>query len=134
MTSYDVYVTREDRLWAVQIPDIDGVVLQVRRLSDVEESVQSFIAKTLDVAPGSVEVLVGGIEVGGVDITYNTYKITALREQAAVAEQEALVRCRIMARSLAEQGVPVRDIGAALGVSHQRAHQLITEAQQTEAV
>jgi hypothetical protein len=40
------------------------------------------------------------------------------------SQAEAAAEARLAAKELHDQGVPVRDIGRALGVSYQRAHQL----------
>lgn len=48
-----------------------------------------------------------------------------LRGQAADAQSEAARELRAAAQQLADQKLPLRDIGRLLGVSHQRAHQLV---------
>ncbi len=54
----------------------------------------------------------------------------ALREHAARDQREAAARTRRAARWMHEQGMPLRDIGQVLGVSYQRAHQLVSEAEE----
>jgi hypothetical protein len=49
-----------------------------------------------------------------------------LREEAHRANREAAAESRAAARVLREAGLSVRDVGTVLGVSHQRAHQLLT--------
>jgi hypothetical protein len=48
-----------------------------------------------------------------------------LRDEAATAQAEAAAEARAAARELAASGLTMRDIGQALGVSYQRAHQLV---------
>ena len=51
-----------------------------------------------------------------------------LREQAARNQAQAAQLARRAAKRLREQGLPLQDVGQALGVSFQRAKQLIDEA------
>jgi len=51
-----------------------------------------------------------------------------LREQAARSQAQAAQLARRAAKRLREQGLPLQDVGLALGVSFQRAKQLIDEA------
>ncbi len=48
-----------------------------------------------------------------------------LREEAAKFQAEAAAEYRAAARELAKDGLTYRDIGGALGISHQRAEQLV---------
>jgi hypothetical protein len=51
-----------------------------------------------------------------------------LRRQAARSHAQAAQLVRHAARRLRDQGLPLQDVGKALGVSFQRAKQLIDEA------
>jgi len=51
-----------------------------------------------------------------------------LREQAARSQHDAAEEARKAARELSEDGVPLRDIGRLMGVSYQRAHQLVAKS------
>jgi len=52
----------------------------------------------------------------------------ALREEAARSQAQAAQLSRQAARRLRDQGLSLRDVGQALGVSFQRAKQLLDEA------
>jgi hypothetical protein len=52
----------------------------------------------------------------------------ALRQEAARSQAAAAAAARRAARRLRDQGLPLQDVGQALGVSFQRAKQLIDEA------
>ncbi len=52
----------------------------------------------------------------------------ALRADEARARAEAAQEVRQAAKTLHETGIPLRDVGTVLGVSHQRAHQLVKSA------
>lgn len=53
----------------------------------------------------------------------------ALREEAARAQAKAAQLARHAAALLRSKGLPLRDVGQALGVSFQRAKQLVDEAE-----
>lgn len=56
-----------------------------------------------------------------------------LRQESSQAQAAATAETQAAARELHEAGLPVRDIGRLLGVSFQRAHQLMAEPQTNEA-
>jgi hypothetical protein len=62
------------------------------------------------------------------DVTRELEESAALRERAARDQSEAARLLRNAACHLHSQGLPLRDVGIALGVSYQRAHQLVDEA------
>ncbi len=123
-TTYDVEVYREGRWWMVAIPALDGLT-QARRLSEVEEMAADYIAVSTDVPLSTVTVRVTQLRVAETDVLPTERRIEVLRRQAADAEAEIARLSAPLARELAEHDVPVRDIGEVLGVSHQRAHQLV---------
>jgi predicted RNase H-like HicB family nuclease len=122
--TYEVTATRDGSWWMVAIPALGGLT-QARRLAEAPQMAREWIALTLGVAPGDIEVTVTVAQVGGVDVAGQLAAIRARREQAADMDREASAAAARLARALADQDVPVRDIGTALGVSFQRAHQLI---------
>lgn len=127
MTTYKATVTREGKWWMVRIPELDGLT-QARRLAEAEDMAREWIAVTLDVPLEDVAVEVAVERVGGVDVAGQLDVIRRERENAAALERDALDHAAALAKALADEDVPVRDIGAALGVSFQRAHQLVQAA------
>ena len=124
MTTYRVQVTREGRWWMVHVPDIDGLT-QARRLAEVEPMARSLVAITLDVDPDSFDLSIETTSIDGVEVAD---RLAHAREDQRKAEEltaAAAAEVRAIARDLAGKGVPLRDIGVVLGVSHQRAQQLI---------
>ncbi len=85
---------------------------------------RDYIAVTLDVDPSEVEVRVAGVDVDGMNVTEALALLETEKAEADAARDRVAEDTRRLARTLAEKKVPVRDIGAILGVSHQRAHQL----------
>jgi hypothetical protein len=51
-----------------------------------------------------------------------------LRQESARSQAEAARQLRAAAQELHEAGLPLRDVGSALGVSYQRAPQLVRTA------
>lgn len=136
MHTYRVNVTRDGRWWMVTVPELDGYVgadgainvgdtTQARRLADVPTEARDFICTVTDCAPSEVGMDIS-IVVDGVDVTARAGKLAADREVADRYAAAAAAEARTLARDLAARGVAVRDVGDVLGVSFQRAQQLIT--------
>jgi predicted RNase H-like HicB family nuclease len=126
-TTYDVTVTREGKWWMVHIPDLDGLT-QARRLAETGQMAREWIALTLGVPIADVAVNVTVGRVGPVDVAGKLDEIRKERAKAAALERRVAEESAALAKALADEHVPVRDIGAALGVSFQRAHQLVRQA------
>lgn len=125
MTEYRVEVTREGKWWMIAIPELDGLT-QARRLEDAPLMAREYIAVTLDRAIDDVDVRVALVDVDGINVTEALARLDAERAAADAARDRVADDTRRLATTLAAKKVPVRDIGAILGVSHQRAHQLVS--------
>ncbi len=123
-TTYTATAAREGRWWTVTVPAVDGVT-QARRLGDVEDMARELVAVTLDVPVEDVAVEVAVSAVDGVDVGAALEAIRDERARAAALERDASARAQQLARDLVAKAVPLRDVGTILGVSHQRAHQLV---------
>jgi hypothetical protein len=121
---YTANVTREGRWWMVAVPQIDALT-QARRLGEAGTMARELIALVLEVEPDSFDVTVEIVSVAGVDVGDRLAEIERERTEAADLERRLAQHTRSLARDLAERDVPQRDIGAILGVSHQRAQQLL---------
>lgn len=126
-TTYAVEVTRYGRWWMVSVPEVDGLT-QARRLSDVDLAARELIAVTLDVPLSTVAVrrVRTGLA-GGEDLDVELELLAKEKREAAAMAASAAERTRAIARRLHDAQVPVRDIGAALDISYQRAHQLLEQ-------
>ncbi|KXX56830.1 hypothetical protein [Rhodococcus sp. LB1] len=124
MKVYKVEVTRDGKWWMVSIPELDGLT-QARRLGETEQMAREFIA--VETGTPIADVVVDlGVAVGAVtDASARAEQIRKDREEAARLESLALTESRILAQCLAKENVPVRDIGELLGVTFQRASQLV---------
>lgn len=136
MHTYRVTVTREGKWWMITVPELDGFTApdgsinlndttQARRLSDVPAQARDFICTVTDTAPSEVVIDVT-IDVDGIDVTERARNVIQERQLAERHAAAAAEAARVLARELAGHGVAVRDVGEVLGVSFQRAQQLIT--------
>lgn len=135
MSHYRVEVTRDDGWWMVTVPELCGYRIangsinlsdttQARRLADVPGQARDFICTITDSAPSEVNMTVS-VSIDGIDVTARAAAVTNDREIAerhAVAARNAAQQ---LARDLADRGVALRDVGEVLGISFQRAQQLV---------
>ncbi len=122
---YAVSVTRDGRWWMVEVPQLDAVT-QARRLGEVDLMARELIAVTTGTKVEDVEVAIHLSTIGRV----SGERIEELdREKARAAELEKHIaeETHQVALGLIEEGVPLRDVGEILGVSHQRVHQLVNQ-------
>lgn len=135
MHTYQVNVTRDDRWWMITVPELAGYVTaggainvgdttQARRLAEVRSQALDFICTVTDSAPSEVGMEIG-ITVDGIDVSQRAGEVAMERAEAERHAEAAQTEARRLARELAAKGVGVRDVGEALGVSFQRAQQLI---------
>ena len=125
MKTYQATATRDGKWWMITVAQIDGLT-QARSLAESAKMARSLIAITLDASPDSFDVDLCVERVGSLsDVSAEVAAIKTIREQAAAEEREAATRTKELAKRLAHEGLTVRDIGSALGVTFQRAHQLV---------
>ena len=108
----------------VRIPEIGGLT-QARRLSEAKPMASSLIAITLNIPADSFDVDVEVEKVGTVQVAERAARLRSAREAATRLEREVQNDAESLARDLANEGLPLRDIGDILGISYQRAHQLV---------
>lgn len=120
--SYTAEVERDGRFWLVWVPEVERVT-QARNLREVEPIARDLVAMMLEIAPDSFDLEIH-IKLPA-DVAEHLSAAQRLREESARANSAAAEEARAAAQALAEAGLPLRDIGIALGVSHQRAHQLL---------
>ena len=125
MDTYEVRASRDGKFWLVEVPAIERFT-QARNVPEIEVMARDLIAIMEDVDPDSFDI--------SVDIDLPEKVAAALRSteehrgRAAALQSEAASEVRAAARHLKGLGLPLRDIGSVLGVSYQRAHQLVQEA------
>jgi len=123
MIHRNVTIEREGKYWLVFIDGSAGLT-QARRFSEIQTMAREYVS------------LVEGTQVENVTIDTITVRgvsealaqAAADRQMASALEAAAAQRIRAVARKLRSESVPLSDIGQILGVSHQRAAQLLQAA------
>ncbi len=125
LTTYHAEVDRDGKVWRIRVPEVRRTT-QARTLREVEPMARDLIAIMEDIPSDSfsLDVHITLPE----EIQAELERSAALREEAARNQAQAAQLSRQAARHLRDQGLPLRDVGQALGVSFQRAKQLIDEA------
>lgn len=129
MSTYQATVERDGRFWLIRVADVGAT--QARHLREVEEMARDLIVNINDVQPEQVEV--SWRVVLPRPVRRHLDEAARLRQEAAVTLSDAAAELRLAARELKAAGLPLRDIGLALGVSHQRAHQLVSSGRRRAA-
>jgi hypothetical protein len=121
--TYHAVVNRSSKFWAVYVPEIDRWT-QARHLRELDAMTEDLI-----------EVMTGA-QAGSFTVDYDIQlpesvqqhlaQAERLRSESANAQAEAAAQVRAAARELHDNGLPLRDVGRILGVSYQRAHQLVS--------
>lgn len=123
--TYSVSVTRDGKWWMIAVPELDALT-QARRLGDVATNARELIALETGVALDEVEIEQRiELEPGGEDIANRVAQINEERAKLIAAEARVKAAAEAFAKELASARVPVRDIGTLLGVTFQRASQLV---------
>ncbi len=123
MMTYHARVARGEVFWLVHVPEISHYT-QARNLGEVEPMARDLIAVMQEIDPQSFSLDVS-VELPD-EVTVHLKRSQALRQESDRTKHLAAQEVRVAAKELRERGLTVRDIGAALDVSYQRAHQLIS--------
>lgn len=125
-TATVVEVTRSGRWWAIRVPSMPSVFSQCRRLDQVDEFAREAIALAADVGPDEVGELDTRTEPPA-DVAALVNDARTAADAARAASAHATDARRTAAAELAARGYTTRDIGALLGLSHQRVSQLLAD-------
>jgi predicted RNase H-like HicB family nuclease len=133
LKTYRVVAERSGKWWAAHVPEVTGVHTQARRLEQVEAEAREAIALMLDVEPESISVRVEPRLPDDVSALVAAVAAAhAAAEDAQVKEREAAHEA---ARALiVDLGLPQRDAGKILGVTHQRVQQILSGARKRRSV
>ena len=125
LRTYHAEVDRDGTFWRVRVPEVERTT-QARTLREVETMARDLIVIMDDIPASSFDLEVT-ITLPA-EVRAELDRSAELREQAARSQAQAAQLARRAAKRLREQGLPLQDVGLALGVSFQRAKQLIDEA------
>lgn len=125
LRTYHAEVDRDGKVWRIRVPEVARTT-QARTLREVEPMARDLIAIMDNIPADSFDLDV--TLTLPADVQAELDRSAELREQAALSQAQAAQLARRAARRLRDQGLPLRDVGKALGVSFQRAKQLIDEA------
>lgn len=120
--SYRVTALRDGRWWLLRVPELD-IVTQTRRLGHAGPTARDLIATWLDAQPESFDVEIVPA-VGDHAIDRLIGEAVEARANAARESSRATDLTDEVVHRLVAKGVPMRDVGEMLGISHQRVAQL----------
>lgn len=127
MAAYTAMATRSGSWWAIQVLELDGVWTQARRLDQVEAMARDAIALLLEVPEDSFTITVQ-VELPD-EMRAALEELHAAKAKADSASAEASHVAQRTVQILHDKAhLPLRDIGQVLGISHQRAHQLLRQS------
>ena len=128
--TYTVTVSRDENLWAARIdglpPGLIGVT-DVARCADLEVEVRDLVAGLTDTDPDAFD-LTWHYAQDGHDYTTSFQQAHEWQRRLAEAEANRDRYRAAAAREMARAGLSQRAIGDALGISHQRVGQILTES------
>ena len=122
--SYRVEAVRSGNWWSITVPELSGVFSQAKRLDQVEATAREAIAMMLDIA----EAEVCSLEVHVTPPATVVEVLKRLGDFVATANEAtdaATAARREAAQLLRDEGLPIRDVGELIGVSHQRVSQIL---------
>ncbi|MFK4362374.1 hypothetical protein [Rhodococcus sp. 27YEA6] len=117
------HAVRSGDWWSVDVPEVDGLFTQAKRLDQIAAMVADAGELLTDVPAAEFEVT----------LDYDFGDPAALREAEEVKErtaaalravEEASQRSRAVVHGLRERGLSARDVATILGISHQRVSQI----------
>ncbi|MGW4368706.1 hypothetical protein ACWEKT_23985 [Nocardia takedensis] len=119
--TYHAKVERDGKFWLVHVIEIDKWT-QARNLREVEPMARDLISIIEEIASESIELDVS-IEIPA-EAKSHWERSKELHELADALKAEAAAEAQEAVHSLVDMGLTLREVGASLGLSFQRAGQL----------
>lgn len=122
--TYRASVERDGRFWLIRVEGVGAT--QPRHLREVDAMARDLVAVMTGADPEAVTLEISTALPA--EVQAHLDRAEALRQESARTQTEAAGEVRAAARELAGAGLPLRDVGQLLGVSYQRAHQLVSSS------
>lgn len=122
MTTYTARTVREEGWWTVTVDEIEGLFTQTRRLDQIPAMVRDALELFPEVEESPESAQINVVAEG--EILPIAERARELTHKAKEVQEEASAAMAQAAHELAASGLPYRDIGYLLGVSHQYAQRL----------
>jgi predicted RNase H-like HicB family nuclease len=128
--TYRVVVTREDRRWLADVPELQGAHTYARSLPSLDQAVREVVVLAADLPDEAMPELILDYDyhTGDPDLDAAALEVRHLRREADDLAAAATARTTQAAAQLVARGLSVRDVGALLGISPQRVSQLTAKA------
>ncbi|MCV7050311.1 hypothetical protein H7H82_06800 [Mycobacterium heidelbergense] len=123
MTEYKAIVTRSDPGWSIYVPEVDRHTYAAH-LREIESMARDLVQVMTDLPLEDITVAVQLPP----DLADAIAAMRNARDGLTAAETAARTAQQTAAAALRKVGAPLRDIALTLGVSHQRVHQVLEEA------
>lgn len=120
------HAVRSGEWWSVDVPEVDGLFAQVKRLDQIPSRVADAAERLTDVAAAQVEVTLD-YDLGDPDVVRAIAEAKQRSAQAQRAVETASRLTRSLVHDLRKRGLSVRDVATILEISHQRVAQLDKE-------
>jgi hypothetical protein len=120
--TYAVTAEPDGRFWVVRIPAINRVT-QARNVKEIDVMAVDLI----EIMTGETGAAIHVEFVLPESVRAHLHKVDEARAQEEIARKVAALELREAARDLRGRRLSYVDVGAVLGVSHQRAHQLVND-------
>jgi hypothetical protein len=123
VTEYTAIVTRSDPGWSIYVPTVDRHTYAAH-LREIEPMARDLVQVMTDLPLEDITVVAQLPP----DLAEAIAAMRNTRDGLTAAETAARTAQQAAATALRDVGAPLRDIALALGVSHQRVHQILEEA------
>ncbi|MBA2373619.1 MAG: type II toxin-antitoxin system HicB family antitoxin [Chloroflexi bacterium] len=120
--TYTVIIEPDHGWWAIRVAELPGVFSQAKPLDRVPGMARDAISMFMDVQRDSFDVTVR--EILPPDAERIVAEAREARADATARQEVASIKSREAVRTLTVLGLPQRDIGRLLNLSHQRVGQL----------
>lgn len=118
---YEVQAILDGRFWLVRVPAIERST-QARNVAEIEPMAKELI----ELMTGEIDPQVNVKKVLPKAIEEHLIEMARFRVVEEKARRGAAAASRAAAKLLRDQNLTLVEVGAVLGVSHQRAHQLVS--------